>query len=174
MINYDCLYFCNERSLEGDRYTIILTQQQRVTDSLTDTETLYCVTYSEPYCQSGMFVCLSVAGRASGRYCCCIAAACCCVAAVRSRRDSGSRQTLLVLQFLIEFANIWAQYSPSTYASTHVGFFWSVPYCPNGSPLKLEIGLTTHCTWRIVPIWLVTVDARSHQQIVERNTVQGC
>ena len=30
--------------------------------------------------------------------------------------DSGPRQTLLVLQFVIEFANIWAQYSPSTYA----------------------------------------------------------
>jgi len=29
--------------------------------------------------------------------------------------DSGSCQTLLVLQFVIEFANIWAQYSPSTY-----------------------------------------------------------
>jgi len=38
------------------------------------------------------------------------------------------RQTLLVLQFVIEFANIWAQYSPSTYASTHVGFF---DLCPN-------------------------------------------
>jgi len=37
-------------------------------------------------------------------------------------------QTLLVLQFVIEFANIWAQYSPSTYASTHVGFF---NLCPN-------------------------------------------
>jgi len=24
---------------------------------------------------------------------------------------------------VIEFANIWAQYSPSTYASTHIGFF---------------------------------------------------
>ena len=35
------------------------------------------------------------------------------------RVDSGSRQTLLVLQFVIEFANIWAQYSPST----HIGFF---------------------------------------------------
>ena len=41
--------------------------------------------------------------------------------------DSGSHQTLLVLQFVIEFANIWAQYSPSTYASTHVGFFRFVP-----------------------------------------------
>jgi len=41
--------------------------------------------------------------------------------------DSGSRQTLLVLQFVIEFANIRAQYSPSTYASTHVSFFWFVP-----------------------------------------------
>ena len=66
-------------------------------------------------------VCLSV--RASGRWCCCVAATGCCVAAVRSRWDSGSRQTLLVLQFLIEFANIWAQYCPWTYASTHVGFF---------------------------------------------------
>jgi len=37
-------------------------------------------------------------------------------------------QTLHVLQFVIEFANIWAQYSPSTYASTHVGFF---DLCPN-------------------------------------------
>ena len=37
--------------------------------------------------------------------------------------DSGSRQTLLVLQSVIEFANIWAQYSPWTYASTHVSFF---------------------------------------------------
>ena len=37
--------------------------------------------------------------------------------------DSGSRQTLLVLQFLIKFRNIWAQYFPSTYASTHAGFF---------------------------------------------------
>ena len=70
-----------------------------------------------------LFVCLSVAGRASGRCCCCVAAAGCCVAAIRSRRDSGSRQTLLVLQFVIEFANIRAQYSPSTYASTHFGFF---------------------------------------------------
>ena len=43
------------------------------------------------------------------------------------RVDSGSRQTLLVLQFVIEFANIWAQYSPSTYASTDVGFFLFVP-----------------------------------------------
>jgi len=42
--------------------------------------------------------------------------------------DSRSRQTLLVLQFVIEFANIWAQISPSTYASTHVGFF---DLCPN-------------------------------------------
>ena len=97
-----------------------------------------CVTYSEPYCQSGMFVCLSVAGRASGQcssstghasgWCCCY------VAAVRSRRDSGSRQTLLILQFVIEFANIWAQYSPSTYASTLVGFF---DLCPNGSPANV-------------------------------------
>ena len=55
-------------------------------------------------------------GRARGR-------CCCCVAAVRSRQDSGSRQTLLVLQFLTKFANIWAQCSPLTYASTHVGFF---------------------------------------------------
>ena len=86
-------------------------------------------------------VCLSVwmlAGRASGRCrrprqrtvlllhsrcCCCVAAPGCCVAAVRSRRDSGSRQTLLVLQFLTKFANNWAQYSPSTYASTYFGFF---------------------------------------------------
>ena len=37
--------------------------------------------------------------------------------------DIGSRQTLLVLHFLIEFDNIWAQYSPWTCASTHVGFF---------------------------------------------------
>jgi len=37
--------------------------------------------------------------------------------------DSGSYQTLLVLQFVIEFANIWAQYTPSTYALTHIGFF---------------------------------------------------
>jgi len=44
------------------------------------------------------------------------------------RVDSGSRQTLLVLQFVIDFADIWAQYSPSTYASTHVGFF---DLCPN-------------------------------------------
>jgi len=29
---------------------------------------------------------------------------------------------------VIKFANIWAQYSPSTYASTHVGFF---DLCPN-------------------------------------------
>jgi len=42
--------------------------------------------------------------------------------------NSGSRQTLLILQFVIEFANIWAQRSPSTYASTHVGFF---ALCPN-------------------------------------------
>jgi len=45
------------------------------------------------------------------------------VAAASSRRvDSGSRQTLLVLQFVIKFPNIWAQYCPLTYASTHVGF----------------------------------------------------
>ena len=36
-------------------------------------------------------------------------------------------KTLLLLQFLIEFGNIWVQYCPSTYASTHVGFFWFVP-----------------------------------------------
>jgi len=42
--------------------------------------------------------------------------------------DSGSHQTLLVLQFVIEFANILAQYSPSTYALTLVGFFY---LCPN-------------------------------------------
>jgi len=42
--------------------------------------------------------------------------------------DSGSCETLLVLQFVIKFANIWAQYSPSTYASTHIGFF---DLCPN-------------------------------------------
>jgi len=98
---------------------------------------VYCVTLAEsgPYCHSRMSRCLFVcprqrtlpAGRASRRCCCCIAAAGCCVAAVRSRQDSGSRQTLLVLQFLFEFANIWAQYSPSTYASTHVSFFWFVP-----------------------------------------------
>jgi len=91
---------------------------------LMPTPSVCCITFaeSEPYCHSGMFVWMSVghataAGRASGR--------CCCCAAARSRQvDSGSRQTLLVLQFTIEFANIWAQYSPSTYASTHVGFFW--------------------------------------------------
>jgi len=66
---------------------------------------LYCITFaeSEPYCHSRMFVCLDVCW-------------------------SRTRQTLLVLQFVIEFANIWAQYSPSTYASTHVGFF---DLCPN-------------------------------------------
>jgi len=42
--------------------------------------------------------------------------------------DSGSRQTLLVLQFGIEFADIWAQYSPSTYTSNHTAFF---DLCPN-------------------------------------------
>jgi len=73
---------------------------------------------SEPYCHSGMFGCLFVC---TSGWCCC------CVAAVRSRQDSGSCQTLLVLQFLIKFANILAQYSPSTYASTHIGFFWFVP-----------------------------------------------
>jgi len=41
--------------------------------------------------------------------------------------DSGSRQILLVYNSW-SFANIWAQYSPSTYASTHVGFF---DLCPN-------------------------------------------
>ena len=51
------------------------------------------------------------------------------VAAASSRRvDLGSRQTLLVLHFLVEFANIWVQYCPSTYALTHVGFF---DLCPN-------------------------------------------
>ena len=42
--------------------------------------------------------------------------------AARSRQrrvDSGSRQTLFVLQFMIEFANIWAQYCPSTYGYWH-------------------------------------------------------
>jgi len=58
-----------------------------------------------------------------------------------SRRGSGSRQTLLLLQFLSEFANIWAQYSPWTYASTHVGFF---DLCPNVQMAALR-------TWRIVP-----------------------
>jgi len=28
---------------------------------------------------------------------------------------------------VIEFANIWAQYRPSIYESTHVSFFWFVP-----------------------------------------------
>jgi len=37
----------------------------------------HCVTYSEPYCHSRMFVCLSVS--TSGR-CCCY---CCCIASVR-------------------------------------------------------------------------------------------
>jgi len=37
-------------------------------------------------------------------------------------------KTLLVLQFVIKFANIWAQYCPLTYASTHIGFF---DLCPN-------------------------------------------
>ena len=51
------------------------------------------------------------------------------VTAASSRRvDSGSRQTLLVLQFVVEFANIWAQYCPWTYASTDFGFF---DLCPN-------------------------------------------
>jgi len=81
-------------------------------------------------------VCLFVCGRA---------AAGCCIAAVRSRQDSGSRQTLLVLQFMIEFANICAQYSPSTYASTLIGFF---DLCPNVQMAALR-------PWRIVPIWLV-------------------
>ena len=45
------------------------------------------------------------------------------IAASSKRVDSGSRQTLLVLHFVIEFANILAQYCPWTYASTHVGFF---------------------------------------------------
>jgi len=45
------------------------------------------------------------------------------VAASSKRVDSGSRQTLLVLHFVIKFANILAQYSSWTYASTHVGFF---------------------------------------------------
>jgi len=36
-------------------------------------------------------------------------------------------KTLLVLQFLAAFANIWAQYYPSTYASIHAGFFGFVP-----------------------------------------------
>ena len=42
--------------------------------------------------------------------------------------ENFAEPTLLVLQFVIEFANIWAQYSPSTYASIHVGFF---NLCPN-------------------------------------------
>ena len=37
-------------------------------------------------------------------------------------------KTLLLLQFLIEFANIWTQYCPSTYTSTHMAFF---DLCPN-------------------------------------------
>jgi len=57
--------------------------------------------------------------------------------AVRSRRDSGSRQTLLVLQFVIEFANIWAQYSPSTYASTHFGFFLICALMCKWQPFKV-------------------------------------
>ena len=63
--------------------------------------------------------------------------------------DSGSRQTLLVLQFVIEFANIWAQYSPSTYASTHVSFFLFLPLCPNGSPLT-RILATANVTHRAI------------------------
>jgi len=59
--------------------------------------------------------------------------------------DSGSRQTLLVLQFVIEFAYIWAQYSPSTYASTHVGFF---DLCPN-VPLT-RILVTANVTHRAI------------------------
>jgi len=39
----------------------------------------------------------------------------------------GLYSSLLVLHFVIEFANIWAQYCPSTYASTHIGFFGFVP-----------------------------------------------
>jgi len=45
---------------------------------------------------------------------------------------------------MIEFANILSQYSPWTYASTHVGFIWFVSLCPNGSCLKLEIGEIFH------------------------------
>ena len=72
-----------------------------------------------------LYVCMSVStnGRASGRCCCCVAVAGCCIAAVMSRQDSGSCQTLLVLQFVIEFASIWAQYSALTYVSTHFSFF---------------------------------------------------
>jgi len=46
----------------------------------------------------------------------------------KNKRDTRGRQTLLILQFVIDFANIWAQYSPSKYASTHGGFF---DLCPN-------------------------------------------
>jgi len=87
---------------------------------------LHSSSESEPYCHSGMFVCLSVAGRASSRCCCCFSSTSrasgwcyCCVAAVMSRRDSGLCQTLLVLQFVIEFASIWAQYSIDIRIDSH-------------------------------------------------------
>ena len=44
------------------------------------------------------------------------------VAAASSTGRHWVTPNLLVLHFLIEFANIWAQYCPWTYASTHVGF----------------------------------------------------
>ena len=73
--------------------------------------------------------------------------------------DSGSRQTQLVLQFVIEFANIWAQQSPSTYASTHVGFFdlctnvqmAALSGCLSVTPLLLHGWMVGHVSGRCVP-----------------------
>jgi len=64
-------------------------------------------------------------------YAACCSADCCCYTAASALPRPKiciffNFKTLLVLQFLIEFANIWTQYCPSTYASTHVGFFWFV------------------------------------------------
>ena len=51
--------------------------------------------------------------------------------------DSGSCQTLLVLQFVIKFANIWAQYSI-------VGFFWdTIKFIHFARLLRLDLFVQT-------------------------------
>jgi len=56
------------------------------------------------------------------------AAYCCCYATASALPRPKfciffNTKTLLVLQFVIEFANIWTQYCSLSCASTHIGFF---------------------------------------------------
>jgi len=119
-----CLYLANrtEQSVPAAMQAVtgISAATDRHTDRQTDRQTSHMGTMR--HFRSGKNMC---AKRTQPWPCCCFTAA--SAASMSKRVDSGSRQTLLVLQFVIEFANIWAQYSPSTYTSTHVGFFWFVP-----------------------------------------------